>query len=208
MIIFLSFFASTHDARCNNAELQKDSTEIISLIQSAQQKSLKNFPEAAQELNKAIAMTQRIGSATLLFKIYRSSGSVYEDNSKLEDAAAYYKKSLDLVGHVSDADKLDIYIDWAIINKKIGKYKVSRDYYDRTLELAQQIGDIQMVQFAYNGLGTLHGALGEFDKAIDAYLHSIDIAKKRKNIKDELVTLTNIANVYTKSNNFELRLII
>ncbi len=203
-IIFLSFFVSTDTARCNNVDFQKDSTQIIALIHSAQDNSFKNFPKAAHELSQAILITQKLGSTTLLFKMYRSAGGIYEENSRLEEAEAFYKKSLDLIDHVSDANKLDIYIDWAIINKKTGKYKTSKDYYDRTLELAQQIGDIEMVEFAYNGLGTLHSALSEFDKAIDAYLHSIDIAKKRKNIREELVTLTNIAKVYTKSNNFEL----
>ena len=138
-LIFLSFFVSIDTARCNNVDFQKDSTQIIALILSAQDKSFKNFPEAAHELSQAILITQKLGSTTLLFKIYRSAGGIYEENSKLEEAEAFYKKSLDLIDHVSDASKLDIYIDWAIINKKTGKYKTSKDYYDRTLELLNRL---------------------------------------------------------------------
>ena len=116
LIIFLSFFVSTDEARCNNSDFQKDSSEIIALIQSAQDKSFKNFPEAAHELSQAILLARNLGSTTLLFKTYRSAGGIYEENSKLEEAEAFYKKSLDLIDHVSDASKLDIYIDWAIIN--------------------------------------------------------------------------------------------
>ena len=67
-LIFLSFFVSTDEARCNNSDFQKDSTKIITLIQSAQEKSFKNFQEAAVEIGEAIAISQRMGSNTLLFK--------------------------------------------------------------------------------------------------------------------------------------------
>lgn len=203
-ILIFFFFVSIGKAKGNNDNFQKDSLEIIVLIHSAQQKSLKNFSEASEDLEKAISLAQKLGSYTLIFNTFRYTGGIYEENSKLEEAAVFYKLSLDLIEHVSDVHKLDIYIDWAIINKKTGKYKISKDYYERTLELAQKIGDLEMVQFAYNGLGTLYGALGEFDKAINSYLFSLDIAKSRKNIKEEVVTLTNIAKVYNKSNNFEL----
>ena len=203
-VVFLSSILSPERALCNDPIFQKDSIEISILIKSASQQVFKNFPESIKELDKAIEIAIRINSPTLLFKVYRKAGGIYESNSKLEESAAYYKKSLDLIDFAPDALKLDIYIDWAIINKKRGKYKLSKDYYDRTLELAQRVNDIEMIEFAYNGLGTLHGALSEFDKAVEAYLHSIDIAKKRNNIGEEVVGLTNIANVYTKANNFDL----
>ena len=56
---------------------------------------------------------------------------------------------------------MDIYIDWAIINKKLNHFKISRDYYNQALTLAMQKGDLETVEFAYNGLGTLHDFLGE-----------------------------------------------
>lgn len=202
MLIVLSF----RTAWGQNVNFQQDTTEIITLVKTASQLSFKNFQEASKSIQKAIEIAERIQNIPIIFKVYRKAGMIYESNSKLEDAANFYKKSLDLIDQVNDTQKLDIYIDWAIINKKRGKYKVSKDYYDRTLELATKVNDIEMIEFAYNGLGTLHGALGEFDKAVEAYLHSIDIAKKRKNIREEVVGLTNIANVYTKANNFDLAL--
>ncbi len=205
VMIVLSSLTSPERAQCyNDPNFQKDSIEISTLLKSATQQVFKNFPESIKQIDNAIVIANRANSPTLLFKVYRKAGGIYESNSKLEESAAYYKKSLDLIGFVPDALKLDIYIDWAIINKKRGQYKLSKDYYDRTLELAERVNDIEMIEFAYNGLGTLHGALSEFDKAVEAYLHSIDIAKKRNNIREEVVGLTNIANVYTKANNFDL----
>jgi signal transduction histidine kinase len=197
------FFISAFDARCA-PDLQRDSVEVMEHLKSAQKNSFKNFAEAQKELALAIEAAQRTGKVTLMFKVYRAAGTIYEDNSKLEEATEYYKKGLEFSEQIPEGSKLDIFVDWAIINKKAGRYKISRDYYDRTLQFALKIGDTEAAGFAYNGLGTLHGLMGEFDMALNSYLQVIEIARKRKNKRDEVVAMTNMASIYTKSNNFDL----
>ncbi len=196
-------FISAFDARCA-PDLPRDSVEVMEHLKSAQKNSFKNFSEAQKELALAVEAAQRTGKATLMFKAYRAAGAIYEDNSKLEEATEYYKKGLEFSEQIPEGSKLDIFVDWAIINKKAGRYKISRDYYDRTLQFALKIGDTEAAGFAYNGLGTLHGLMGEFDMALNSYLQVIEIARKRKNKRDEVVAMTNMASIYTKSNNFDL----
>lgn len=202
--IYISTFAFAQVAKCNDADMTKDSIELLAYIRAAQKNSFKDFIQAQSDLSKAVEVALRTNQPTMLFKAYRASGSIYEENSKLIEAEGFYKQALEYSYAVSDASKLDIYIDWAIINKKNGKYKVARDYYNRTLELALKIGDIEAAGFAYNGLGTLHGLMGEYDLALNSYLQVIEIAKKNHNIRDEVVALTNMANTYAKSNTFDL----
>ena len=199
--IFLA--TSTYSWADNNI---KDSTEITSLIQSAQKKSFKNFGEAYKEITYAIEIANKTGVESLIFKTNRTAGLIHEENSRLEEAAVFYKTCLDIAPHLSSARQLDIYLDWAILNKKLGKYKIAKDYYIRTKDLATQVNDYEAISYAYNGLGTLQGVVGEFGEAINSYLQTADLAQRQKKPKDELVAWTNIADIYTKSNNFDLAL--
>jgi signal transduction histidine kinase len=203
LLILCFLYISAFDARCTPDE-QRDSVDVMEHLKLAQKNSFKNFVEAQKELALAIEFAQKSGKATLMFKAYRAAGSIYEENSKLEEATEYYKKGLDFSEQIPEGSKLDIFVDWAIINKKAGRYKISRDYYDRTLQFALKIGDTEAAGFAYNGLGTLYGLMGEFDLALNSYLQVIEIARKRKNKRDEVVAMANMASIYTKSNNFDL----
>lgn len=202
--VFALSFAFVQRAMGNDSQMQSDSIELMQHVREAQKNSFKDFSAAQKEIITAIELAKKMNRPTLLFRVLRTAGAVYEENSKLDDATSYYKQCLDLVELLPVASKLDAYIDWAIINKKNGKYKIARDYYDRTLQFALQIGDIEAAGYAYNGLGTLHGLMGEYDLALNSYLQVIEIARKRNNIRDEVVGLTNMANIYAKSNTFDL----
>ena len=184
-LFFLSFLVFTEELGARNPDANGDSTAIMQLYISAKQKMLKNFPEALKDINQAIEKAEKLNNKLLLFRVYRKKAFICEENSRIEEAGQNYQRCLELSDYVNDTSKLEINYDWAIINRKLNHYKVSRDYFNRTLDLAQKIKDLEMVEFAYNGLGTLHEFLGEFDLAIAAYLKSIEFAEKgnrKKNI--------------------------
>jgi signal transduction histidine kinase/Tfp pilus assembly protein PilF len=190
----------------NNPNFQKDSTAIFDLIKSVNKKSFKNFSEASLEANKAIELAKKLDDKVILVKVYLNTGYVYELNNRLDNAAAYYQSSLDLLDFVPDSVKIDIVYNWAIINKKLNHFKISRDNYSKTLGLALEKKDFKAAQMATNGLGTLHEFLGELDLAINSYLQSIEYANKCKNSKGIVLTLVNISAVYLKGKNYDLAL--
>ena len=205
-IILLACLMSGGKLGATNPNFQKDSLEITELLKSAEQKSLKNFAEACDEANKAIEIAKKLDNNILLVKAYRRIGYCNEENNRIENAASYYQLGLDLTNLVPDSVKIEVYYDWAIINKKLNHFKISRDYYNKTLSLALSIKNYQSAQGAVNGLGTLHEFLGELDMAIKAYLQSIEYANKCKNPKGSVLTLVNISAVYLKGKNFDLAL--
>lgn len=206
LIVLISSLGGVGKLWSNNPNFYRDTATINELLTSARKKSLKNFEEAIAEANKAIEIAKRLDDKLLMFKAYRRTGTILEDNNKIEYAAENYQQCLNLTEYVSDILKMDIYIDWAIINKKLNHFKISRDYYNKTLTLALSKQDFQAAQFATNGLGTLHEFVGELDLAINAYLQSIEYAYKCKNSKDVVLTLVNISTVYMKGKNFDMAL--
>ncbi len=203
-LVGLTFFMNIGKPRCHTIDFQKDSIQVRTFLTSAQNISLKDLQRAISELQKALELALRLDNSKLICIVYRAQGNIYEENNRLNDAYSCYNKALALNDVVPTNLKLDIYLDWAIINKKLSKYDVTRDYYQRALDLAYKAHDLEIVEFAYSGFGTLNGALGEFDKAIDYHLRSKEIAEKRNNITGVISALVNISTVYTQSKNYQL----
>ncbi len=207
LCIALSFHCIAFAQKIPLDEYSQDTAFIIRLDKSAKVKTLKNFGEAISDINKAIAIAEKyqtLDYKKIQFRVYRRAGIIYEDNLKLNEARDYYQKALNFIDIVPYELQMDIMLDWAIVHKKLNKFIVSRDYFNQAMKLAQKVGDIEMEEFAYNGLGTLHEFLGEFDLAAEAYIKSNDLSKKRSNNKSTVVSLANISGVYSKSKNFDL----
>lgn len=136
------------------------------------------------------------------FQIYRERGFIFEENNRLAAALEEFKKAeLVTTALNNDTHRLTIYTDLAIVNKKLGNYKATTDYHSSTLYLAKEIGDLEMVEDSYHGLGSVYDVVGEYEKAIEYYFKSLSIAEKRKSTTGVVITLQNISNIYLKTKN-------
>ncbi len=179
---------------------------IQKLLRFASKKSYDDLNTAIIALNTAIKIGKEGNLPKSLFHIYRMQGYILEQNSLFPEATAAYRNALTFQTAVNDSSKIDIFIDWAIINKKLGNYKISKEYYTYALKIAEKQNDTQMMSYAYNGLATLHSALSDFEKAIE-YYHQAIITFGNTGKKGDLVApYRNIAIVYLKANNTNLAL--
>ncbi|NJN35259.1 MAG: tetratricopeptide repeat protein [Saprospiraceae bacterium] len=156
------------------------------------------------ESNEAVSWALKSDNPHFIFTAYRRLGRVLEDIERLPEASEKYYKALEVSFKLPVATQLDIMIDWAIINKKLGNYKISKDYYETALNIAFQIKDMEMVDFAFNGLGTLHATVGEYDLALDAYLRSKKLSEERADTSNIIKSLNNISEAYLKAKNYDL----
>ena len=195
---------NVEEQKCTNMDFKKDSTQIKNLLDVAQANSISDFPKALAQVKKALSFAYKYPDNCLLFSVYRTMGVIYEDNNRLSEAYLWYEKALQLNEYLPNSTKLDIYLDWAIINKKLSKYEITRAYYKHTLDLATKINDLEIVQYVYTGLGTLNGSIGEFDKAIEFHLQSIEVAEKRHHTEGGILASVNIATVYMQTKNYKL----
>ncbi len=79
---------------------------------------------------------------------------------------------------------------------------MAREYYEKTIAQAEKIQDLEMVEDAYHGLGTLYDIVGDYEQAIQHYLRSIDIAKKRENKAGIITSYKNISESYVKAKEY------
>ena len=155
--------------------------------------------------NSALNLAEKAHNTTSIFKAYRTIGYIYEENSRFVEAQKAYKNALDLAeNQLSDYDKCAIYTDWAIIHKKMGQYLITQDYHWRTLKIAEKIGNWELVENGYNGLGTLFAMMSDYEKSISYYLKSIEAAEKWGNKMGVVITNENISSLYINAKNYEL----
>jgi signal transduction histidine kinase len=204
LCLILSFFCQLEKGKCHTIEFQKDSTQIFSLLKCARQHTLTDFPNAILETNNALYLALNLNDKKILFTVYRNTGDVYENNCRLNEAYTFYEKALNLQDFISVGKKLDIYLDWAIVNKKLFNYTVSRDYYNKILNLANSSHDLEMVQYAYSGLGSLNASLSDFDVAINFHLKANEIAETRKDTGSVISIQVNIATIHIQTGSFHL----
>lgn len=204
LVFSLLFLSNSMMGRAD--ELNNIPDSIIQFIKTADQIVVDDFPRAITLIDKAINWANQENNKPTLFKMHRKKGYYYEQNNNLEQATVSYVAALGLQSYVSDTAKIDIFLDWAILNKKRGDYKTAKEYYQNTLKIAEEKNDFEMIGYAYNGLATLHGALSDFEKAIEYNLKALNAAEKTKDKNSISASYRNIAIVYLKAQNYDLAL--
>ncbi len=199
LYLTLTVSLNTVQAAVLEPTLARDS--IRNLVQYATKRTFSDMNGAMVAINSAISIASESNLTKSLFNIYRTQGYIFEQNSHLRDASSAYRNALLLQNVVDDSAKMDIYVDWAIINKQLGNFKIAHEYYNYALTIAQQKDDKQIMSYAFNGIATLYSASSEFEMAIDYYHKAINIIGNDEHNADLMTPFRNIAMVYLKANN-------
>ena len=194
--------ANLSDSLKRIVRLEVEPLETIYILKLAAQHSNTNLDLAIYYTEMALDKARKSNSLEDLYQIYRERGFIYEENNLLRKGLAEFEQALNIVNRLdNDSYRLSIYTDLAIVNQKLSNYKATTDYHTMTLFLAKQIGDLEMVEYSYHGLGAVYDQVGDYDKAIEYYFKSLAIAEERNSIPGVIVTLQNISNTFIKTQN-------
>ncbi len=215
IILFVILIICQHNVWAIDPSFQSDNKPDVDditvktigdLIDLSYQASFKDINKAVQYCEIALKKAQYNNRPKDLFEVNRGFGLVYENNNILDRALEYYTKALELTEKTDDNDRVTILVDIAIIYKKMGDYKKSRDHYLQVLDVATAIKDEEMQEAAYDGLGSIYESVGDFGNALKHYFLSLGVAEGHENRWGQIVSYQNIAMVYRKSRNYSLAL--
>ncbi len=184
---------------------QADAQNVLAILNAANDYSPKDLDFALRLAAIALKKAEKNHSNREIFDVYRSYGLIYEDHTRWVDAIKYYQlaeKHADV-----DSTRLTIYDDLAISHRKAGFYQKSYEYHNKTLEIAQRVGDRQMMDCSYHGLGILHREAGVYDKAISYFLKSLAFSEKEGKTRDIIVSHIDLADIYLRAKETEKALI-
>lgn len=213
LVLFLLFLQNVGLGNNNTQQGKIDSLRKVIESEYTKVKSSELLKLSAkyshQDMPRALAITEialhRARQENNLedqFHVQRERGFIFEENNRIKAALEEFQKAEIIANALNNnTHRLTIYTDLAIVNKKLGNYKNTTDYHSSTLYLAKEIGDLEMVEDSYHGLGSVYDVVGEYEKAIEYYFKSLAIAEKRKSNRGVVITLQNISNIYLKTKN-------
>ncbi len=115
--------------------------------------------------------------------------------------------NIDSLLHLLDESKVDT--NQLQINREIAKYyydintNKSIEYYQRSKELAEKLGNKRIVAVSNYSLGIGYSATGNFDKAIEHLLLAARYFEENNFSRNISITYTDIANLFAKFQKYE-----
>ncbi|MBU7027165.1 MAG: tetratricopeptide repeat protein [Theionarchaea archaeon] len=110
------------------------------------------------------------------------------------DVRDVLRESLDFFK--DEKTRAGIYFCLGTIVQDLGEWDTAIDYYEKSLEISEKLGDIHGMALTYGNLGLVYAKKGEWDKAIDYYEKSLEISEKLGDIHGMALTYNNLGSVY------------
>lgn len=183
--------------------------DVYAILGKASQVSWKNL-DAALAINEvAVEKASAARDFMGLFYAYHERGVYFEEHNRPLNALPEYEKALFFADSCKDSREQflsSIFTELAIVNRKAGNYAACKNWHESALRLAQKIGNAELEEDSYHGLGFLYETTGEWERAIEFYQKSITVAERRKSTTGVIVTTQNIAKTLLRAGNRELAL--
>jgi tetratricopeptide (TPR) repeat protein len=152
------------------------------------------FHENALELTKA-----KNKSAEIKAKI----GEILEIKGEYEESIKICTEALGLVeGKESEEEALCLNNIGSVHNAK-GDYSQALQYFERSLEIMERIGDLKGIASSLNNIGNLYGNTGEYDKALEYDEKSLEIRERIGDQTGIAGSLNNIGFVHYERGEFD-----
>jgi signal transduction histidine kinase len=93
-----------------------------------------------------------------------------------------------------------------LLDLRLGEYDMAIKHHFKSLKLAEQLADSQMIAFRYNDIANVYNAESYFEQSLQYYIKSLEIKRKIKDAIGIATTYNNIAGIYIKQKRFSTAL--
>ena len=207
LVIFLLQFSTTVMANgIDEATLKKAKKKTPKeLLKLAKKNTHRNFDLAIAYAELAELKAKEAYNNDDVFEALKQKGRIYEFNNLLLEALMIYQQAEDIANiNNNDKQRLSIYTDIAITQRRLSNYSETRKYHLDALAIVEQTNNQQGIENSYYGLATLHKNLANFDKALEYYNKVVVSTKKSGDIYRMLNTRQYIATTYSKAGQYDL----
>jgi signal transduction histidine kinase len=182
--------------------MAQDTVKILATLSLFEQQIVRHSDSTAATAQTAVLLAGQTGSTEWSFKTLRQIGYAYEMENQLPVAADYYKKALGLEKDLHPNQVMSLCLDLAIVHNKLSQYKIAKAFYDQMVALALKNKNLQMLNFAYNGLAMLFDVLNDKEKAVEYNLKAMAIAEQIDDKTGICVSLRNLGMIHLATRDF------
>lgn len=130
-----------------------------------------NFGDGLKWSDEGIAQAQRTDIARFTGDVYAMRATLHHAHSRLDTAAHYYKKAIDILEPENNKEDLTpIYNNIAGLHNLLGNYHLARQYMQQYIGIKEQEKDTAALIGAYSNMYIFIAALRDTLKA-EKYLH-------------------------------------
>lgn len=162
--------------------------------------------EALSLIEKTLATFDKIEDPRLVYQTHSLAGDVYSKLGNFQVALQHQLTALDALGNETDWHSQ---LNRAKSLNNIGKLylrlknpKTALDYNARAEALAEKIGAGGLLANIANYRGYAYADQDRWEPAVAAYTNALGIARKVGNIRDEIISLNNLADAAMNQSHF------
>ncbi len=162
--------------------------------------SIGQYAEAIDLEQKALAIYERLNRTKKAASAHSLLGTIYHDKSDALNAKKHYEIALNLydqIDHTKGKGR-NFYTMGNVFNTLLDDYKQAITYYEKALDIAQEIKDKNAEARAFTGLGNAHYKLGDYIKAIEYTQKGLRINENARNNYAMTSDYLNLGNIYMK----------
>jgi serine phosphatase RsbU (regulator of sigma subunit) len=189
--------------------LSNDTTKINALIKIGDLYQNSNKDSTIYYYNMALTNAIKLNSKDHIAKTYNQLGLICRSQGVMDKALDYYMKSLKIYEEIGNKKGISrcynnigtIHFDMCGAIDSINEFKKSEynkaiAYYNKSLQIDKELGDIKEMSKSYNNLGSIYADLESFDTAIVCFNQSLAIRDKLNDKSGISKCYNNIGLVY------------
>jgi class 3 adenylate cyclase/tetratricopeptide (TPR) repeat protein len=156
------------------------------------------YDEATSWARKGLRLTARGGIDPELAHAHNLLGVIYRDAGHAKRAITHRHEALDMYRQLGDRiGQADTLNNLGLDHLAIGEWEDAADDFEACIEIADDIGDIDLLSYLHNNLGEVYMCQGKFAEAKPEFRSTIEIASELGNIAVASLAEANLGEVLT-----------
>lgn len=178
-------------------ETANDTTRVLLMTDLCYYYRFANRDSALHYGSEAVSLARKIKFERGLALSLSDLGVIYLDQSDFETARDMWKESMTMRRRMNDMAGIgSIYMKMGVVDFQTGNLDSAAFNFLNALSTFEAIKNVEGVTSALNNVAAIYEQQHRFDKAMDYYRQSFDVAVENKRDHDAGVASINIANIF------------
>ena len=192
------------DSLQNLLVTSRDSVKVEVLNQLSKSLNHTDPKKSLQYAFEAKQLALELDNLVLLGKSINNIGVSYYYLNELSLSNESYFESLSIFDSIDYKPGVAMELNNIAWNYKVQElYDDAINYFNQSLEITEDFGDLDLQQKILNNLGTVYRNISRYDKALEVYWQSLNLNQQSGNKMWEAYNLNNIGAVYMDRRQFD-----
>lgn len=176
---------------------KQDTTKVNTYNQLFFEYEFSDDAKARENLNKALALAQKIDYKKGLAATFTHLGYFAEDKGNYQEALKNYFAALKTQGNIGDKGGMSVLLNnIGNIFDNQGNYPEALKNHLASLKIKEEIDDRKGISASYNNIGLIYMHQNNYTFALKNYVAALTIMEKMKDNENLGYTYSNIGNIY------------